>query len=289
MKRGIAVLILSVFALVSCFGQSPDIFRIEYMTMPRNASDVGITRVKVLGNLPLKGKSEHFFVVGFDYSGISYDIGREVPFDDRALDALHIIDINVAYVYKWNADWRFIGVITPRMASDFSVGWRNDNLNLNMTFGAFKDKKDVDKPYKFVIGLAFNSAAIVRIPLPVIFYEKEFHPNWTYTVGVPKTGLKHILKKKHWLQAEAILDGHFVNIQNNIAIPGANSASAASSITILANLGYQYKFNKDFSVYSFFGRTLWQDGTLRDSNRSGVFALNKEPSFYFRTGFRIGI
>lgn len=278
-----------LLVVVHGYSQSPDIFRAEYMSMPKNASEVGFTRIKLLGNLPLKGKSEHFFVVGFDYSAISYDIERDVPFDESNLDRLYVIDVNVAYVYQWNSDWRIIGVLTPRVASDFNTGWRNDNLNLNMTFGAFKDKKEIAKPYKLVFGLAFNSAAVVRIPLPVIFFEKAFHPNWTYTVGVPKMGLKHIVQKKHWLQAETILDGHFVNIQNGISIPEVKSASAVSSIVIIATMGYQYKFTKDMSIYGFFGRTVWQDGSLRDDNRKGVFALNKEPSLYFRTGFRIGI
>jgi hypothetical protein len=34
---------------------------------------------------------------------------------------------------------------------------------------------------------------------------------------------------------------------------------------------------------------LFQAGVLRNDEREDIFTLNDQPSFYFRTGFRIGI
>jgi hypothetical protein len=287
-KIGCCYLVFLI-AVGQCFAQSPDIFRAEYMSMPKGAADVGFSRLKLLANVPIKLKSDDYIVLGADYSGITYDYGRELPFDSETIKNLYVIDINLAYVYSYNEDWRFIGVITPRLASNFSEGWQSQDFFLNVTIGGLKEKKNIEKPYKLVLGLSYNSSAAVQIPLPVVFYEKAFHPNWTYTIGVPKNGLKYIIKKKHWLQAEVILDGHYVNIQNGIMLPGNDTAAAVSSMVVLGNLGYQYKFTKDISIYGFFGRSIWQDGTLRDQDRKAVFTLNKMENLYFRTGVRIGI
>lgn len=289
MNRILCIYAVFIVGMLQGFGQSPDVFRAEYMTMPKGSADVGFSRIKVLGNVPIKLKSNDFIVVGVDYSGIKYDFGRELPFDEDVIQNLYVIDLNLAYVYTYNEDWRFIAVVTPRLASNFTDGWQNQDFFMNITAGAFKEKKNIDKPYKLVLGLSYNSAAVVQIPLPVVFYEKAFHPNWTYTLGVPKNGLKYIIKKKHWLQAEVILDGHYVNIQNGLLLPGNSNASAVSSIVVLGTLGYQYKFTKDFSIYGFFGRSIWQDGVLRDQERKEVFALNKLENLYFRTGVRLGI
>ncbi len=289
MSRGLCSFVFFITGVIIGFGQSPDIFRAEYMSMPPGSADVGFTRIKLLANAPIKLESEDYIVLGIDYSGIKYDIEKEVPFDKDVIRNLSVIDINLAYVYRYNPDWRFIGVVTPRFASNFANGIQNQDFFLNVTVGGFKEKKDIEKPYKLVLGLSYNSAAVVQIPLPVVFYEKAFHPNWTYTVGVPKNGLKYIIKKKHWLQAEVILDGHYVNIQNGLLLPGNDMAAAVSSMVVLGNLGYQYKFTKDISIYGFFGRSLWQDGALRNEDRKVVFALNKMENLYFRTGVRIGI
>ncbi len=289
MKNGINYCLIFLFATVMGFAQSPDILRVEYMTVPGGDSEVGYSRVKILGNVPLKGKSDHFFVVGVDYSGIKYTIPESLPFTNDDIENLHVIDLNIGYVYKWNEDWRLIGVITPRVASNFSEGWKSDDVFMNFTVGGFKEKKDIDKPYRLVLGIAYNSAAVVQIPLPVVYYEKFFHPNWSYILGVPKTGLKYLFKNKHLFQSEVMLDGHYANIQNGIVLPNTNVSAAVSSVLVLATLGYQYKFTKDISAYGVIGRTLWQDGVLRNNNREEVFALNKQPIFYFRTGFRIGL
>ncbi len=289
MKRKVCSGIVFILVAIHCYSQSPDILRLEYTSMSSSFANLGFSRVKLLGNLPLKGKSDHFFVVGAEFNSIVYHIQTELPFDDGPIKNLYMVDLNLAYVYKWNNDWRIIGVVTPRVASNFVNGWENDDLNLNMTMGAYKDKQDVDRPYRLVLGLSYNSAAVVRIPLPVVYFEKMFHPNWSYTVGVPKTGLKYITDKKHFVQTEIVFDGHYVNLQNGIVLPNNQVSSVVSSIVILATMGYQYKFTKDISIYGVFGRTLWQNGVLRNDDRSEVFALNKQPSLYFRTGFRIGI
>ena len=88
--------------------------------------------------------------------------------------------------------------------------------------------------------------------------------------------MKYFTKKGHFFQTELFLDGYYVNIQNNILLPGNN-------------LGYQYKITKDMSVYLIGGHSLFQNGVLRDADRNDIFTLNDEAGLYFRTGFRIGI
>ncbi|MGB5668116.1 MAG: DUF6268 family outer membrane beta-barrel protein [Maribacter sp.] len=281
--------ILLAFGTKQLFAQSPDIFRLEYMLMPKNKAEAKLTRIKLVANVPLKIGETDNLIIGSEYNYLEYEIGENTNFDNEGLKDLHILDLNLAYVYRHSDDWRFIGVITPRLSSTLTNSLENGDVSLNVTVGAFKDKQNIEKPMRLVLGIAYNSTVALRIPLPIVYYEKRFHPSWTYVIGVPKTGLKYHLKKNHMIQTEFILDGYFVNLQNNIILPNTGFASSISSSAALFTIGYQYNISKSMSFYSYAGHTLFQDGVLRDKDRNDIFTLNDEPSFYFRTGFRIGI
>lgn len=272
-----------------CFTQTPDVIRSEYMLMPKNKSDAKLSRFKLLVNLPIKIRDSNNLVIGAEYNRLAYNLRKGLPFSDAGLKQFHVIDVNMAYVWKYNPNWRFIGVITPRLASTLTNPLENGDFSINATVGFLKEKKNIDKPMLLVLGIAYNSTVSLRIPLPIIYYERRFRPNWSFVVGLPKTGLKYHFKERHQFQTEFIFDGYYVNLQNNIVLPNTVSASAVSSSAALVTLGYQFKLAKDTYLYGYMGHTVFQDDVLRDEDRNDIFTLNDDPSFYFRTGFRIGL
>jgi len=279
----------AVFFIWNTSAQSPDIFKLEYMLMPENKAEAELSRIRVVANAPIKVRERDNIIIGAEYSYLAYKIGDNPPLNNTDLKSLHVVDLNMAYVYRRNEDLRYIGVITPRLSSTLTNPLQNGDVSINVTAGIFVNRQQIEKPMRLVLGLAYNSTVALRVPLPIIYYEKRFHPNWTYVVGVPKTGIKLHLKKKHMIQTEFVLDGYFVNLQNDIILPNTGFASSISSSSALLTLGYQYNITKNMFFYSYAGHTIFQDGVLRDEDRNDIFTLNDEPSFYLRTGFRIGI
>lgn len=270
--------------------QTPDVFRVEYMLMPRNDSGAKLARLKLVANAPIKTGDFSTIIVGSEYNRLAYDLQRDdIAINQEGLNYFHVVDINLAYVRKYDKDWRLIGVLTPRLASTLTNPLEKGDFSINATIGAFRDRPDIDKPTRLVVGIAYNSTVALRIPLPVVYFEKRFHPSWSYVLGVPKTGMKYHFKEKHIVQTEFILDGYFVNLQNNTVLPDASFASSISSSAAVVTLGYSYNINKIMSFYGFFGHTIFQSGVLRDDDRNDIFTLNDDPSFYMRTGFRIGL
>lgn len=270
--------------------QTPDVFRAEYMLMPRNSSDVETSRIKLLANIPIPVREKKdFIVVGSEYNRYNFEVPEGLFENSDDLKKLHVLDINLGYVYKMTDEWRMVGVITPRWSSNFVEDLQEEDFNINYTAGAYQDKKNMDKPYKLVLGISYNSSSPIQVPLPFLYYEKRFHPDWSYVLGVPKSGLKYFTPKGHFFQAELFVDGYYVNIQNDILLSGNNLSTDISQTALLLALGYQYKITKDMSLYLVGGYTLFQNGALRDDERKDIFTLNDEAGLYFRTGFRIGI
>lgn len=275
--------------LATCMAQSPDGVKVEYTFMPRNSSAAQTSRLKLVGNLPIKFKKDRFMVVGAEYNGYKYGIKKDVPFDDHELGTFQIFDFNLGYSFMWNDNWRFVGLITPRLMSTFSNGVQNKDFKVNATAAFFKERKDIDQPFRLVLGLSYNTNNNLKFPLPLVYYEKRFHPQWSFTIGVPKCDLKYYISEKHVLLTELLLDGYFVNVQGSIALPNNYVATDISSTALVSLVGYQYKFTKIISVYGYVGSTLYQKGDLRDADGNEVFSLNDKQSIYLRTGFKIGI
>lgn len=288
LNKASTCLIIS-FISALCYAQTPDIFRLEYTMLPENDAEVALSRAKLVVNFPITLKDSSNIIIGSEYNRIVYDVERNLGFENEGFNLLHVLDVNLAYVNKHNAEWRFIGVLTPRLASTLTNPLENGDFSVNITGGAFRDRRKIEKPSRLVLGLTYNSSVKLRVPLPIVYYEKQFHKKWAYVVGVPKFAMRYEPKNSSTFQLEFIVDGYFVNLQNNVLLSDANIASSISSSAALVTFGYQYNFTQAMSVYLYGGHTVFQNSVLNDNDRNNIFTLNDEPSFYFRTGFRIGI
>lgn len=260
------------------------------MLMPKNSADVETSRIKLLANVPIPvRKKNDFIILGGEYNRYNFEVSDSIFTNSNDIRKLHIVDVNLGYVYKLTEEWRLIGVITPRWSSNFVDELQEEDFNINYTAGAYQDKRNIDRPYKLVLGVSYNTTSPIQVPLPVVYYEKQFHPQWAYILGVPKSGMKYFTPKGHFFQTELFLDGYYVNIQNDILLSGNALSTDVSYTALLFTVGYQYKLTKDMSLYLIGGHSLFQNSALRNIDREDIFTLNDEAGLYFRTGFRIGI
>jgi len=271
------------------WAQSTDLFRVEYLRIPENDTGIQTSRYRVLLNMPIKVNKHDYLVLGGEYNELDIDFSAELPFDRREVEKLHVIDFNIGYITKWNENWRLVGIITPRIASNLTEGTLTDDFFFNATATFWKENKNAEKPFRIVLGLSYNSTTGLPIPLPLVSYYRRFHPKWSYTLGIPKSNFKFHASEKHTLQLALLLDGYFINIQDNIQLPDGDVGSKISLSAMVANIGYQYNINKNMSFYALFGRSVLLESKLRDDARNDVFLLNNEVNLFLRGGFRISI
>lgn len=271
-------------------GQSTDILRVEYLNIPENDSGIKTQRYKFLFNLPIKiNAKKDYLITGMEYNRFDIGYSQDFPFDKSELIRFHVVDMNLGLITKWNPSWNFVAILTPRMASNFTSGTITDDFFLNATAAFWKEQPDADKPFRIVLGLTYNSTTGIPVPLPLINYYKKFHPKWSYTMGIPRSNFRHHFNEKHSLELALFLDGYFMNIQDNIALPYNQIASKISLTALVGTLGYQYNITKNMSLFLMAGRSFVQEGKLRNDKQGDVYLLNNEANFYIRTGFKIGI
>ncbi|MBT8321022.1 MAG: hypothetical protein KJO90_05065 [Eudoraea sp.] len=278
-----------MLAFTCTWGQSTDLLRLEYTNVPNEDSGVNTSRYRFLLNMPFKLKGGQYLILGSEYNYIDFDTTKEFPFDDSELEHLHVIDFNLGYIFNWNKDWRFVGIITPRLASNLVTDLVGRDFLLNLTATFWKEVTDVEKPFRLVLGLTYNSTTGLPVPLPLINYHKRFHPNWSFTLGIPRSDFRYHISNRNTMLMALFLDGYFVNAQNDIILPDNDLGSAISLSALVSAVGYQYNVSKMVSFYGFAGYTLFQNGLLRDDKRNNVFNLNNDGSLYFKAGFKVSI
>ncbi|UJH66783.1 DUF6268 family outer membrane beta-barrel protein [Allomuricauda sp. SCSIO 65647] len=285
------VLVLFCCTLICTLGwtQSTDLLRIDYLRIPENSSGIGTSRYKIVLNAPIKLANDNYFVIGGEYNRFDVDFSRPQPFDVEQLTRLHVVDMNLGYITKWNENWRLIAIATPRLASNFTNGVLKDDFFINATATLWKERMDADIPFRLVLGLSFNSTTGLPFPLPLISYYRRFHPNWSYTLGIPRSNFKYHISDRHTLQMALLLDGYFINIQDDILLPDGRIGSRISLSTIVGAVGYQFNLSKIMSFYTLLGGSIEQEGKLRDDKRVDVFLLNREANLYLRGGFKISL
>ncbi len=262
----------------------------EYLNIPENDTGIKTQRYKALLNLPIKlNEKQDYLITGMEYNRFDMGYSANLPFDKSELIRFHVIDLNVGLITKWNENWNLVTILTPRMASNFINGSVADDFFMNATATLWKERPDADKPYRIVIGLTYNSTTGLPVPLPLVNYYRKFHPNWSFTFGIPKSSLRYYFTKKHSLEMALLLDGYFINLQNDILLEDGQAASKISLTSLLGTLVYQYNISKRMSLFAMVGRTVVQEGILRNDEQGKVYLLNDESNLYIRTGFKIGI
>jgi len=290
-KCYVLIIIFTVFLVDSVEAQLTDLARLEYSFIPSSKSDDQYTRLRAILNYPIKLKEKDYLIVGVEYNRIILNLEEDYLFNPRDLNRLHIIDLNFGYTFKCKNDWRLGVNLNPRIASTLTNSLTSDDLFLNGGVFAIKDRtaaSDIDRPYRLVLGLTYNTTAGLPSPLPFISYFRQVNEKWSFNVGVPKSNLKYTFNQRSNLQAFASLDGYFANIQEPMLV-GDKLVDNISLSVAVGGLGYEYCFTKHIVAYSYIGYTFRLNNVLRNGDRDEVFKLDDLNAFYLRTGLKFKI
>lgn len=285
-----------VFIVVGCFmqllnAQLTDLVRLEYSFIPSSRSEDQYTRLRAMLNYPIKIKNDSYFIVGGEYNRIILNLNEPYPFDTSIIDRLHIIDLNLGYTFKTSEYWRLGFQFNPRIASTLETSVTNEDIFFNGGVFAIHDKTDatdVERPFRLIIGLTYNTTVGIPFPLPFVSYYRKINQKWSYTAGIPKSNVKYFVTKKAVLQTFAALDGYFANLQQPIIVNRKKAENISLAVAV-AGLGFEYFLTKHLVAYTYTGYTFRLDNVLRNNNRDEIFRLNNLNAFYLRTGVKFKI
>jgi len=283
--------------------QTTDLARVEYTYIPFSKSKNSLNRYRALVQvpIPLDEEKDKLFIIGLEYRyvDVSIEDREDVPvFNENLVASIQQMAMYVGYVFKPTQHWRFGAKFGVRLESDLVGDPLNDDLIYD--FGVYAigdytdDVADGKKPRRLILGINYASVPGRWYPLPLINYYKEFHPNWTYTLGVPKTNVRFYLNRsrKDAIQAFATIDNIYGNLQNGF-VPlsptenheGKKAESIQQTIALLG-LGYEHFFTKNLVFYAYAAHSVYNDLRLEDANGDKIYKINTDNTPYFRAGLK---
>ena len=293
MNRTVLIVIVILCVTLPSMAQLTDLARIEYTYFPQEASDNSFRRFRSFINVPLKLKEGTYLIPGFEYRNINLKFNDVTPFSREDLDRFQSFSLSLGYTQKLNDEWRIGLRIASRATSNYSTSrLKKDDVVHTGAFYFIKDKtkEGLDKPWRLILGGRYDTESGRPVPLPFINYYREFHPDWSFTLGVPKSNIKRYFgtKRNHIVQGFLTLDGFYANIQDNVEVTQQEleTAESISMTVVLSGLGYEYCFTKHLVFYVYAGYTLINDIRLRDGRRDDVFTINDNNTFYGRSGIK---
>ncbi|WP_046742905.1 DUF6268 family outer membrane beta-barrel protein [Kordia zhangzhouensis] len=288
---GIFILLLLICS-VTTHAQLGDLARVDYTIIPMAKSDVEYTRFRALFNYPIKLKdNDTYLFVGLDYSNIHLRSEKSFPFDTRDLNDFQLLNFNFGYTTPLKNNWR-LGI---RFEPGFSTNLVANAVSLEdvVLSGTVLFIKQGDvfngKRTKLIIGVSYAGNSGFDFPLPLVSYYKKFRPNWSFSIGVPKSNLQYHFSEKHRLKAYAQLDGFTSNLQRDVPFVDGEAARSINLSLIIAGLQYEYYFTKNLQFYARTAYILSVNSELRNKNRDAIFSLDNEARIYLRTGVKFKI
>ncbi|WP_452221930.1 DUF6268 family outer membrane beta-barrel protein [Lacinutrix salivirga] len=285
------IFVFAFFIMQTSHAQLTDLARLEYSFIPKSNSEDQYTRLRALVNYPIKTKEDCYLIVGAEYNRIILNLEDNYPFNTSLINTINVIDINVGYTFKTSEDWRIGLKLNPRIASTLTTKITTDDFFINGGVFAIHDRTDdqsLKRPYRLVLGLTYNATTGLPFPLPFVSYYRRVSESWSFSLGVPKSNVKHFFNEKNQVQAFVGLDGYFAHLQQPSPIEGKQVENISLSVAV-GGLGYEHCFTKNLVAYAYTGYTFRLNNVLRDNNRKEVFKLDDINAFYLRTGFKFKI
>lgn len=279
-------------------GQSADLARVEYTNFPLSNSDNSLSRLKASLKFPIKlNDSGAYLIPGIQYENVNFQYNDAAPFLTENLEHLQSYNFSLGYTFKMNEVWRFGVEVEASATSNFETQeLQSEDVEYTGSIYFIKSKEDerLIQPWRLILGLRYSTSTSIDFPLPIVNYYRRFHPQWSYTLGVPKTNLRYFIDEKSALQAFIAVDGFYANIQEKFkpnAVTSTNErlAQNISFTAVLSGIGYEWNISKYFSFYIYGGHSLINDVRLRDENQDRVYTINDKNSLYGRTGLKFSI
>ncbi len=273
--------------------QLVDIVRLEYTTVPSIGSDFDFSRQRFAFNYPIKLKDEKYLFFGLEYNSIHLNFKDSIPnFDQTKTDQFRLLDVNLTYTFKINDNWRFAARLVPGFSSNLvTKEFLFDDTFVSGTVVFIKDKKaskEVIKPYRVIVGMAYSNTSGFIFPIPFISYYKKFHPKWSYNLGVPTTNLQYHANERLRFKLLGQLDGFTSNLQEGLLINDERLADRIRMNLLLLGLRYEYKLTHNIEMYLNTTHSVRSRIMLR-ATRENILSLAKQKVFNFTGGVRLKI
>ncbi|MEM7086863.1 MAG: DUF6268 family outer membrane beta-barrel protein [Bacteroidota bacterium] len=239
---------------------------------------------------PLK-KGRLGFRADYSYANFQFEnTNREV--DVTSYEKTHNLRLNVFYLRELSKSWALNITVTPSIVSNFDRPISEDDLLFTGFLSVAKTWGDTEKFSRFTFGLGYSAAFGKPQILPMLSFFKKINANWSYSIGLPMTGVFHKLNERNYISFLVRPDGLFANNPNEVYFAKQNEVITNTKlqfISIKTGFEYKYRIQPDFNLVFSAGFIPFNELKIVDHNAEELFDFNVNSTYYISTGVRFNL
>ncbi|WP_461444660.1 DUF6268 family outer membrane beta-barrel protein [Maribacter sp.] len=285
------LLVTSITHSQMSFMGSPDeieIAGLEYGYLP----ELGNTELRTFkANINLAkpiGKSIIGFGLSYQNFGFSFDEATNV-IDLDGYGNMHAIRANLSFIRPLGNSWAVVASVGPSLMSNFGDGISSEDLVFNVLAATTKRWGDSDRNTMIMVGLIYGAQFGEPRVFPALSLRQKLNPHWSYSVGLPVTGLNYRINDRHRISVLASPEGLFANNSNPVAVEGNRSLSDTKLLFngLNTRLAYTYRFTK-FLAFSVEGGFIpISNLRILDNENQDIYDFEPDSGAYFKAGLKL--
>ncbi len=233
------------------------------------------------------GKGRLGIGVGYQYLDFTFDETTNL-LDVSSYAQMHIIGTNVSYLRPLKNNWGLIVMGGASIMSNLDDGITGEDFVFNTLIGANKQWGDHNKGSSLLFGLLYGTQFGEPTILPAVAFRQQLNERWSYSLGLPITGINFQFHPKHRLSALASPQGIFGNNSSEVAVDG-NRILKDTKLQfngINTRLAYRYHFAKHLAFLTEVGFVPGATLKILDNDNEEIYDFDPGSGAYFNLGLR---
>ncbi|UJH69141.1 DUF6268 family outer membrane beta-barrel protein [Allomuricauda sp. SCSIO 65647] len=294
MKRYILLLVL--LGSFKCFNQMPIMVTpgeiqpvsIQYGFLP-DLGGTEITNYRIDLNMARPvGKSIIGFNIGYQYYDFVFDESTNV-IDLTTYENMHVARVGLSFIRPLKNSWGLMLMGGTSLMSNLGNGVGSEDFVFNSIGAVTKRWGNFDRNTVLMLGVLYGTQLGEPTILPAVSLRQKLNEHWSYSLGLPITGINYSINDRHLFTASLMPEGLFGNNSNEVAVEGnrilTNTKLQFNGIN--ASLAYRLKFAKNLALTVRGGFVPAATLKVLDDESEEIYDLDPGSGAYFRVGLNL--
>ena len=263
---------------------------INYGVIP----DLGNTEVANYGlnvSIPKRlGKGVMIIRLGYQHFDFTFNESTNVV-DVASYQNMHTVRTSISYLRPLENSWGILFSGGTSLMSNFGDGISGEDFVFNAILGFTKNWGDTNRNSNLLVGAFYGTQFGEPTVFPALSFNQKLNAHWSYSLGIPVTGITYTINPKHRLSVLASPQGLYGNNSNTIAVDGnrtlTNTKLQFNGIN--TRISYRYLFTKNLAFVGEIGYIPNPTLKILDNENEEIFDFKPESGAYANVGLRFVI
>lgn len=230
------------------------------------------------------------FRLNYQNFDFSFDQSTNI-IDTSSYENMNLIGASIFYRLPLKNSWSVIASVGSNMISNFEGDITSEDFVFNAIGMLSKRWGDQERNSVLSFGILYGTQFGQPTLLPVASFRQKLNAHWSYTLGLPITGINFQINKKNRLSFSLRPQGIYGNNSGTVAFQANNTLenSKLQFNALRAGLSYRYKFTSFLSVLIEGGYLPTVQLKILDQDNNEIYDFDPDTTSYFNVGLRFGL